>query len=304
MSEKIKLYKEIENFINAKCAHKKNPPFEIFYRPKDAGTNDLPVLFDKNYYIQCILSLPTEKEEELNKNEKATKVLVTESHFELALYKDNESENIIKCLLIVIINSIEIEDQKEVGKFDKNLIDINNDYKLLEKLKKFMFEHIKLNKNLQAKGDKEKDKEKNATGNILEKILLGQSKDDLKFFNDKAWNIDYNDENIKAYIVKIKSVPSKLEIKLKHSDKVDKSNVKASTNKNILTEVLDDLSPDYKKELIDNYLDEMPEELVELMRKYRKVNITNDCYSQFINNIDEDPKDEDAGADDDDEDEK
>lgn len=37
-------------------------------------------------------------------------------------------------------------------------------------------------------------------------------------------------------------------------------------NENDINEVLDELNPDYKNELIYRYLDEMPEEIVALMK--------------------------------------
>ena len=44
------------------------------------------------------------------------------------------------------------------------------------------------------------------------------------------------------------------------------------------------MNPDYKNELIYRYLDEMPEELVNLMKKYRKINFTKKMYAEYLEN--------------------
>ena len=51
---------------------------------------------------------------------------------------------------------------------------------------------------------------------------------------------------------------------------------------NDLNEVLDELNPDYKNELIYRYLDEMPEEIVNLMKKYKNINFTKNMYMEYI----------------------
>ena len=59
-------------------------------------------------------------------------------------------------------------------------------------------------------------------------------------------------------------------------------------NDNDINEVLDELNPDYKNELIYRYLDEMPEEIVNLMKKYKNINFTKNMYREYIekkNNI-------------------
>ena len=55
-------------------------------------------------------------------------------------------------------------------------------------------------------------------------------------------------------------------------------------NEKELNEVLDELNPDYKNELIDKYLDEMPEEIVNLMKKYKNINFTKNMYMVYIDN--------------------
>jgi hypothetical protein len=45
---------------------------------------------------------------------------------------------------------------------------------------------------------------------------------------------------------------------------------------------LDELNPDYKNELIYRYLDEMPEEIVALMKRYRNINFTKSMYMEYL----------------------
>ena len=96
--------------------------------------------------------------------------------------------------MVLIVNDFEKEN--EVEKNEKNLIDINTEYKLLEKLKKFIFNYIKENK-------KKYSSNNSSTSSLLEKILLDEAVNNIRFFNAKNNNINY--ENIKEILEAIKS---------------------------------------------------------------------------------------------------
>ena len=290
MSEKIRLYKAVESFIEKDCKHQKNDPFLVNYKHTE---NILPVLSDNSNVIQCVM-LSSKFKEILNKksDDKEIQLKIIDSSFDLVLYESNNAPNIIKCLMVLIVRDFEIEN--EVDKNEKNLIDINTEYKLLEKLKKFIFNYIKENKK------KFSGNSNNSTSSLLEKILLDSAVNNIRFFNAKSNNIKY--ENIKDILEAIKSVSSKLEIKQKknegETDKIktnneinetDKGNSEkknpGTNSKNVnksINDVLDELNPDYKNDLIDTYLDEMPEELVDVMKKYKKINFTRDMYKQYL----------------------
>ena len=290
MSEKIKLYKAIESFIEKDCKHHPNEPFIINYRHTE---NVLPILCDNSNVIQCVMLSPKYKEI-LSKtsDDKETQLKINDSSFDLVLYESNNAPNIIKCLMVLIVNDFEKEN--EVEKNEKNLIDINTEYKLLEKLKKFIFNYIKENKK------KFSGNSNNSTSSLLEKILLDSAVNNIRFFNAKSNNINY--ENIKDILEAIKSVSSKLEIKqkknegetdkIKNTNEINETDKGASEKKNpgtnsknvnkSINDVLDELNPDYKNDLIDTYLDEMPEELVDVMKKYKKINFTKDMYKQYL----------------------
>ena len=94
-------------------------------------------------------------------------------------------------------------------------------------------------------------------------------------------------ENIKKIGEIIKSISSKLEIKQKKNEEKEKQEEKENEEakqKSDINEVLDELNPDYKNELIYRYLDEMPEKLVDLMKKYRKINFTKSMYNDYLAN--------------------
>ena len=291
MSEKIKLYKAVESFIEKDCKHQPNEPFIINYKHSE---NVLPVLSDNNNVIQCVMLSPKFKEiSSKTPDDKEIQIKVTDSSFDLVLYESNNAPNIIKCLMVLIVKDFEKE--SEVDKNDKNLIDINTEYKLLEKLKKFIFNYIKENKK-KFSGNSSS----NASGSLLEKILLDEAINNIRFFNAKFNNINY--DNIKEILEAIKSVSSKLEIKQKKNEaetnkitppnennEVDKGvsekKIPGTNSKNVnksINDVLDELNPDFKSNLIDTYLDEMPEELVDVMKKYKRINFTKDMYKQYL----------------------
>ena len=281
MSEKFKLYKNIENFIDAECAYKKNSPFIVSFKKENGKTEPLPKIFDNSNFIQCIMNIPKEKESIISQEKTDFKVNVTDSSFEFVLYKSNNFPSVIKCLLLLIVNDIEKkegnEEIKEKTENEKAQTDINNEYKLLEKLKKFIFNYIKINK---------KSKNIPNNENIIETILLGGAKDGIRFFNSDTNGINMENENIKKIGEIIKSISSKLEIKQKKNEEKEKQEKENEEikQKNDINEVLDELNPDYKNELIDRYLDEMPEELANLMKKYRKINFTKSMYTEYLEN--------------------
>ena len=280
MSEKFKLIKNIENFIDAECAYKKNSPFIATFHKENDNSNLLPKIFDNSNFIQCIMNIPKEKEALITGEEKQFKVKVTDSSFEFVLYKSSNFPSVIKCLLLLIVNDFEkVEGNDEIKpESEKPPSDINNEYKLLEKLKKFIFNYIKINK---------KNKNFQNNSNIIETILLGGAKNDLRFFNLENNGINIEDENIKKISEIIKSIASKLEIKQKKNEEKEKQEEKENEEakqKSDINEVLDELNPDYKNELIYRYLDEMPEKLVDLMKKYRKINFTKSMYNDYLAN--------------------
>ena len=280
MSEKFKLIKNIENFIDAECAYKKNSPFIATFQKENDNSNLLPKIIDNSNFIQCIMNIPKEKEALITGEEKEFKVNVTDSSFEFVLYKSSNFPSVIKCLLLLIVNDFEkAEGNDEIKpESEKPPSDINNEYKLLEKLKKFIFNYIKINK---------KNKNFQNNSNIIETILLGGAKNDLRFFNLENNGINIEDENIKKISEIIKSIASKLEIKQKKNEEKEKQEEKENEEakqKSDINEVLDELNPDYKNELIYRYLDEMPEKLVDLMKKYRKINFTKSMYNDYLAN--------------------
>jgi hypothetical protein len=288
MSDKFKLYKNIENFIDNDCLYQKNESFNINFFWKNENADALPQVNDGSNYIQCILNIPKEKESIIKEaqNSKEIKINIIDSSFEFVLYKNNSNPSVIKCLLLLIINDIERTEQDTNEEKKEKMSDINSEYKLLENLKKFIFNYIKKNK--KNKG--------NSSNNILENILLNGAKNGIRFFNHEKNGINYEDENIKKIIEIIKSISSKLEIKQKknETEKNNKTNdigEGKQVNKNgkkehdkDINEVLDELNPDFKNELIYRYLDEMPEEIVNLMKKYRNINFTKNMYMEYIDN--------------------
>ena len=283
MSEVFKLYKTIEFFIDNNCLYNKNEPFVITYYKEKENSSALPTVNDGSNFIQCIMNIPKEKEDLLKdaQNNTGIKINVLDSSFEFILYKNSSAPSVIKCILLLIINNIEkVEVTAEPeAKSDKTPSDINSEYHLLEKLKKFIFNYIKKNKK--------------ASNNELETILLGNVNNDIRFFNHDKNGINYEDENIKKIIEIIKTISSKLDIKPKTKKNEENEeteegkdvNKKEKKNKkyyNDINQVLDALNPDYKNELINRYLDEMPEELVNLMKRYKNINFTQNMYNEYL----------------------
>ena len=256
MAENIKLLKLVEQFILNKCTppkNSKNFSYELNYHPQ--GENTLPIIYDSTHFIPCIISQNKKKElDELNKANTDSIILIKDFKFDLAFYKKEKNLKIINCNIVLIINDFSIINKKENNEennstlFDKEKIaDINKENRVLKKLGKFLFDYIKKNK----------DKNKNIT---LNNLFLDKAVNNIKLFN----NDDINDiEQING----IKNLEAEIIMK---------------EGKN-LEDILDELNPEFKEELIAKYIDEMPDEIVNLHKKYKKINFTKEIYQNYIN---------------------
>ena len=245
MAESIKLYEIVEEFIKSKCSREKNESFKINYHSNNSNQDNLPILFDDTNYINCLFK----RNKDLNKDEKDLVLLIKDSSFQLVIYKNDKNLNVIQCLLLLIVNDYSIIEKEEPIKFEEDkIIDINNDEDALDKLKIFLFNYIKQYKN---------------KGLSIDKILLNDSKNNIIFFNDKE-----NKE--KEFFDEIKKV------------KFFESNVQIRTKLN-MNDILDDLNPKFRENLMDKYLDEMPEEIVNLTKKYKNISFNNEMYINYLN---------------------
>ena len=257
MAETINLYQKIENFIQNKCSNAENNQFIINYHNNNSSQDNLSLLYDDTNSIKCFIN----KKEDLDKNEKDIKLLIKKSSFELVLYRNDTDLTIIKCILLLIVNDYSIIEKEEPNKFEEEkIIDINNEEEIIDELKIFLFNYIKENL-------------KNNKDLSLEKILLGDTNNNIRFFNNNDIKC-FNDE-----IKKIKICESDIQIKSKFD----------------MSDVLNELNPKFRDNLIDKYLDEMPEEIVNLMKKYKKINFNQEMYLNYINyknNKDKDKEDD------------
>ena len=242
------LFGTIKDFIKNKCQYKKNNPFQINYHKNNSSQDNLPLLYDNKNYIQCFIK----PKEDLKSNDNDIKLLVNDSSFELLFYKNDNDLKTIKCLIILIVNDYSVVDKEEVKAFDEEkIIDINNEEDLIDKIKLFLYKYINENKNNEIS---------------LDKILLGDSINNIRFFCCK------DNKNFEEEIKKIKLCESNIQIK----------------NFFNINNILDMLNYKFKEDLVDKYLDEMPEELANLTKKYKNINFNNEMYLNYLNHKNED----------------
>ena len=242
MEDKTKLNEIIEEFIHSKCSFKKLESFKINYHPNNSSKDKFPLLYDNLNYIQCVF-----KEKSIQQKEKDLKLLIKDSSFEFILYKSDNALNIIKVFLIIVVNDYTIIEDEQIENFEEEkLVDINDDEAIIDDLNLFLYDFLKENKKNES----------------IDKKLMGDSTNNINFFSHKENSKLFSDEEIK----KIKMYESKIEI----------------NNKEKLDYILNILNPSVKEELMNKLLDEMPEELVNLMKKYKNVNFTNEMYLNYI----------------------
>ena len=255
MAESIKLLKTVEQFISNKCLQKKekNSSFEINYHSN--GANNLPILYDNTHNIPCIITNKTELEE-LNKINKDCHLLIKDSKLELVFYKSDSESKFIKCCIIFIINEFSIiknlkEEENLEIIFDK---ENNIDINYDDKIVK------RLKKFFYDYIKKNKSK-------TLGKIFLENEINNINIFS--------NDNNKIEGFECIKNLD--YEIKMKEGKNLD--------------EILDELYPEFKEELISKYIDEMPDEIVNLQKKYKKINFNNEIYKKYKDEMNNKGKD-------------
>ena len=255
MAESIKLLKTVEQFISNKCLQKKekNSSFEINYHSN--GANNLPILYDNTHNIPCIITNKTELEE-LNKINKDCHLLIKDSKLELVFYKSDSESKFIKCCIIFIVNEFSIiknlkEEENILITFDK---ENNIDINYDDKIVK------RLKKFLYDYIKKNKSK-------TLGKIFLENEINNINIFS--------NDNNKIEGFECIKNLD--YEIKMKEGKNLD--------------EILDELYPEFKEELISKYIDEMPDEIVNLQKKYKKINFNNEIYKKYKDEMNNKGKD-------------
>jgi hypothetical protein len=248
MADNMVLFGTIKDFIKNKCQYKKNNPFHINCHKNNSSQDNLPLLYDDKNYIQCFIK----PKEDLKSNENDIKLLVNDSSFELLFYKNDNDLKTIKCLIILIVNDYSVVDKEEVKAFnEEKIIDINNEEDLVDKIKLFLYKYINENKNSEIS---------------LDKILLGDSINNIRFFCCK------DNKNFEEEIKKIKLCESNIQIK----------------NFFNINNILDMLNYKFKEDLVDKYLDEMPEELANLTKKYKNINFNNEMYLNYLNHKNED----------------
>ena len=184
------------------------------------------------------------KKDDLNKNEKDLKLLIKESSFELVIYKNDTDLTKIKCIILLIVNDYSIIQKEEPNKFEEETFMDINNDEEIIDKLKIFLFNY-----IKEKNNKNKELS-------VDNILLNNSVNNIRFFNNKE---------------------------IKNFDKTCESNIQINIKYNIKY-ILDELNPKFKENLMDKYLDEMPEEIVNLMKKYKKVTFNNDMYMNYLNN--------------------
>ena len=260
MAESIKLIKTVEQFILNKCVPKKakNNSFEIYYHPPE--NNNLSILFDTAHYIPCVFTQKKEMDE-LNKIKTDSYLLIKDSKLDLSFYKSDTEPKFIKCNIIFIINDFSIIEKPKIEGSDplmfnsEKIFDINKENRVLKKLGIFLYDYIK--KNL--------IKNKNLN---LNNLFLENAINNIKLFNNN------NDIDKIEGINFVKNLEA--EIKMKEGKNIE--------------DILDELNPEIKENLIAKYIDEMPDDIINLQKKYKKINFTKEIYQNYIKNFNDKEK--------------
>ena len=260
MNEDINILENnIQYFFNMKTNNLKNSEFKAYFYQGDNNTNNMHVLYDNQNYIHYLLHIPKSKEY-IIKEKNEYEITITDSSYDFFLYKKSPLENTINCLLVIIINDIDIKltNENYLEFKEEKLININNQEKIINQIKKAIFNYLN---NEMIKGNKD-----------IKNILL-EEKEKNFLYNKNI--IESNNESIKIQIEKLSKLISKVEINTKTNNILNFDN--------LFMNVYEIFSPMYKSFLEEKYLNEMPINLYNLMEKYKEVKITKICYDNYKN---------------------
>ena len=262
MNEDINiLEKNIEYFLNIKNSNIKNSKFKAYIYQGDENTKNINVIYDNQNYIHFLLNIPEDKEY-IIKEKNEYEITITDSSYDLFFYKSSPFQNTINCILILIINDIDVEylNENYLEFKEENLININQQDKIINQIKEKIKDFIK------------KEKEKSNNNANFENITIGEN-DNNFLFNKNI--IEDKSGKIKIQIEKLSKLVSKVEIR-KQNNNYDIDN--------LFMNVFEVLSPLYKSMLSQKYMEEMPINLYNLMEKYQDAQITKDSFEQYKKN--------------------
>ena len=257
MNEDINILENtIQDFFDSKNNNHKNEKFKSFYYNDEENINNIRVIYDNKNYIYYLLNIPKSKENIINgKNE--YEIIITDSSYDLFFSK---RQNTINCLLIIIINDIDVKITNEnYFEFkEEKLININFQEKIINKIKGTITDYIKA-------------KSLNGNNDIQNILLRGK---DYNFLYNKYLNENIND-NIKTQIEYLSKLCSKVEVRILSNNNFEINN--------LFMNAYEILSPSYKSALEQKYLNEMPMNIYNLIQKYKFVNINKNSYDNYKN---------------------
>ena len=260
MNEDINILEnKIQDFFNSNNSVYKNDEFRCYFYNGEENINNIRAIYDNKNYIYYLLNIPKSKES-IIKEKNEYEIIITDSTYDLFFYKKSKTQNIISCLLILIINDIDVKltNENYLEFKEEKLININFQEKIINKIKETIVDYIK-SKSLNGNTD-------------IQKILMGEK--DYKFLFNKHLNENIMN-NIKVQIEYLSKLFSKVEIRITKNNNFEIDN--------LFMNVYEIFSPSFKSALEQNYLNEMPMNIYNLMQKYQFVNINKYCYDNYKN---------------------
>ena len=239
------LEKSIKIFFENKDSYYKNEKFKAYFFQGDDSTNNINVIYDNKNYIYYLLNISKEKEyliKEKNENE----IAIIDSSYDLFFYKKSTNQKNINCILLLIINDIDIKSTNEnyLEFKSEKLLNINLKKEIINKIKQKIIENLK------------NEIEKNDSDDISESLLGDKN---YNFLVNKHL-IENKNDNIKIQIENLSSLMSKVEIIKKNCTSLD--------IEKLFMNIIEILPPSYSSNLAQKYLSEMPDNLYNLMDKY------------------------------------
>ena len=248
-----------------------NSEFTVNFTSGNIYTNLIPAIFDSGNYIQILLNLEEEKIKQLqNSSEKQTKIKIKNYNFDLVFSGKSSlgEEGILYAGVVVIINDCElVDDIVECGgecEFDNNRqINVGFDESVVAEIKRRIMNKIK-ESNLES-------------GKRISDVLIvnKEKKYEFLFGSDASFKAPLN--NIIGQITQnIFYSVGLFDLEINNADDI---------KDNIFTDGNPLYAPKPKKELIEKYMAEIPNDFKLLLDKYKNTCFSKSNYNTLLSEI-------------------
>lgn len=269
----------VKTFLNNKCGLVDNAPFSAYISINDTKESEFPIVYDKEYNINCILN-SNNNFDNIIKDNNNKRFKIKQSNFDLLFYRTNNKTPSIGVLIVLIINEIECDEIQD-NKKNNSTTNINLLNEVHESVKKYIYTYL-TEKEISNEfphwiidKDAFTSKQLPQSNYSIENILLGYNSIErkIRFMNFPLEKLNGN--AVEQYVQYVENVISPVEI---IPSKIDNKGLKENESKEkedklykkiFLNTLIIHNKKEFLADLRKKYITVMPKDLKNLSEKYK-----------------------------------